>query len=75
MSITPAVECSTARKLVLALSVSLKIWGPGGLCRECVLRIPKHVVKATKMGHRYIAEVADTALSTNLIENLLQIKL
>ena len=37
-------------------------WGPGSISRECVLRIPMRVLKATKMGRRNIAQVADTAL-------------
>ena len=40
--------------------------GPGGLSRECVLRILMRAVKGDKMGQRNIAQVADTALSTNL---------
>ena len=35
--------------------------GPGGLSRECILRIPMRVVKGDKMGRRNIAQVADTA--------------
>ena len=70
----PAHLCAVTYMTEISLIVTLNNqftftfppWGPGGLSRECVLRIPCVSQKATKMGRRYIAQVADTALSTNL---------